>query len=316
MFDYKFKTLLAVYETGSFTKAAKLLALTQPAVSNQIKLIESELNIKIFYRDNGILTPTSEGKIVIKYARRALGLYEKMNTAIWDEKNHRKHISVGITHTAESNRIAEVLARYCEDHQDVRLTLITDSINNIYDRIKTYDISFAIVDGRISESSCNSILLDTDSLVLAVSNNSPLARKSMVTIEELKKERIILRLPDSGTRNLFVSHLESMNLSIDDFNIYLQVDNIATIKDLIRGDFGVSVLAKSTCMDEVRKGKLKILPIENLSMIRETNIIYPSDFEHIHLLQDIVKIYHHIEGQFEEAESYPATLGGNEHENY
>ena len=88
--------------------------------------------------------------------------------------------------------------------------------------------------------------------------------------------------------------MESINLSISDFNIYLQVDNIATIKDLIRGEFGVSVLAKSTCMDEVKKGKMKILPIENLSMIRETNIIYPKDFEHIRLLYDIVKIYHHL----------------------
>lgn len=299
MFDHKYQTLLTVCEQGSFTKAAKVLSLTQPAVSNQIKTIENELNVKLFYRDNGTLTLTSQGEIVTKYARRALGLYDKMNTAILDQKSHTKHISVGITHTAESNRIAQVLARYCEDHHEVQLTLITDSINNIYDRIKTYDIFFAIVDGNIPESSCNSILLDTDSLVLAVSNNNPLAKKSMVTIEELKKERIILRLPDSGTRNLFVSHLESMNLSIDDFNIYLQVDNIATIKDLIRNDFGVSVLAKSTCMDEVRKKKMRILPIENLSMIRETNIIYPADFEHIELLQDIVKIYHQVEGNTE-----------------
>lgn len=294
MFDHKFQTLLAICEYGSFTQAAKALSLTQPAVSNQIKAIENELDVKLFFRDNKALKLTVEGEIVTKYARRASGLYDKMKIAISDEKHHRKHISVGITHTAESNRIAEVLARYCEKHHEVQLTLITDSINNIYDRIKTYDISFAIVDGHITDANCNSILLDTDTLVLAVSNNSPLAKNSMVTIEDLKKERMILRLPDSGTRNLFVSHLESINLSISDFNIYLQVDNIATIKDLIRGEFGVSVLAKSTCMDEVKKGKMKILPIENLSMIRETNIIYPKDFEHIRLLHDIVKIYHHL----------------------
>ncbi|MDO4555430.1 MAG: LysR family transcriptional regulator [Lachnospiraceae bacterium] len=297
MFDHKFQTLVTVCETGSFTKAAKQLSLTQPAVSNQMKLIENELNIKLFFRDNGNLRLTSEGEIVAKYARRSMGLYEKMNTAILDEKTHSTHISVGITHTAESNRIAEVLARYCEQHHEIKLTLIADSIHNIYDRIKTYDISFAIVDGHLENSSCNSILLDTDALVLAVSNDSPLAGKSLVTIDELKNERMILRLPDSGTSNLFVSRLENLNLSIDDFNIYLQVDNIATIKDLIRGGFGVSVLAQSACMDEVRKGKMTILPIENLSMIRETNIIYPVDFEHIGLLQDIVKIYRRIEGQ-------------------
>ena len=52
-------------------------------------------------------------------------------------------------------------------------------------------------------------MLDTDSLILAVSNHNPLSKKSIVTLEELKKQRLILRLPDSATRNLFISHLET-----------------------------------------------------------------------------------------------------------
>ena len=84
---------------------------------------------------------------------------------------------------------------------------------------------------------------------------------------------MILRLPQSGTVNLLISSLESLNESIDEFNVILEVDNIATIKDLIRKNLGVSILPKSACMDEVRKGKLTILPIENMRMIRETNIV-------------------------------------------
>lgn len=52
----------------------------------------------------------------------------------------------------------------------------------------------------------------------------------MVTLNELKKERMILRLPDSNTRNLFVAHLESNNMSISDFNVVLEIDNMATNK--------------------------------------------------------------------------------------
>ena len=102
---------------------------------------------------------------------------------------------------------------------------------------------------------------------------------------------MILRLPNSGTRNLFVAHLESNNMSINDFNVILEVDNIATIKDLIRRDFGVSILAKSVCLDELKKGKIVPLPVENLSMMREINIAYPADFTQFDLLRDIVKSY-------------------------
>ncbi len=71
----------------------------------------------------------------------------------------------------------------------------------------------------------------------------------------------------------------------------MEVDNIATIKDLIRRDFGVSILAKSACLDEIKKKKLTALPVENLSMIRDVNIIYHNDFEHVNILQNIVKMY-------------------------
>ena len=108
---------------------------------------------------------------------------------------------------------------------------------------------------------------------------------------EKKKERMILRLPDSNTRNLFVAHLESNNMSISDFNVVLEIDNMATIKDLIRRDFGVSILARSVCLDELKKGKITVLPVENLSMMREINIAYHNDFTQFDVLHDIMKVY-------------------------
>ena len=71
----------------------------------------------------------------------------------------------------------------------------------------------------------------------------------------------------------------------------LEIDNIATIKDLIRRGFGVSVLARSACMDELSKKKMVALPIENLTMMREINLVYSRDFDHPELLRDIVRCY-------------------------
>ena len=92
----------------------------------------------------------------------------------------------------------------------------------------------------------------------------------------------------------FEAQLENIGESINDFDIMLEVDNIATIKDLIRKNLGVSILAKSACMDELMKGKLTILPIENLSMVRETNIVYHKDFDHNEILGSLMKIYREV----------------------
>ena len=147
------------------------------------------------------------------------------------------------------------------------------------------------MEGRAPEGDINALLLDTDYLVCVVSNQNPLAKKSMVTLNDLRKEKMIVRLPGSGTQNLFISHLESIGMSIDEFNVVLEVDNIATIKDLIRKDMGISILARSACMDELRKGKLTALPIENLSMVRQTNILYHKDFSHPEVLQALTRLY-------------------------
>lgn len=289
--DVKLITLLQVCELGNYTRAAEKLSLTQPAVSQHIKQLEREMNAAVFDRTGSKLRLTPEGKLIVQYAKRMVSLYDNLQRALVDRRHAIDRLRVGITHTTESNVVTEVLAKFSEQNDGMRMIIQTESIANLYEMLKTYKIDLAIVEGGMPDDSVKSIMLDTDYLVLAVSNDHPLARKNRVNLEELKKERMILRLPSSATRNLFQAHLESRNFSLDDYNVTLEVDSIATIKDLVRRNYGVSVLARSACMDEFRKGKITLLPIENLSMIREVNLLHLHTFQHTGILQDIVRIY-------------------------
>ena len=71
----------------------------------------------------------------------------------------------------------------------------------------------------------------------------------------------------------------------------LELDNIATIKDLIRRDFGVSILPRSVCLGELKKKSIAVLPVENLSMTREINIVYHHTFGYMDILQGIIRLY-------------------------
>lgn len=292
MMDARLQTLLKVSETRNFTKAAEQLSLTQPAVSQHIRQLEQELGTALLVRGEGALKITAEGEIAVKYARRIQTLYQNLEQSLIDERRNITRLSVGITHTAESNIMVEVLAKYSSLKQGCRITITSDTINNLYYKLKTYELDIVIVEGKIVDSNFNTVMLDTDSLILAVSKENPLAKQNIVTLEALKREKLILRLPDSNTRNLFASHLESNNVSLDEFNVTLEVDNVATIKDLVRRNFGVSILPRSTFAPEIRKGKMAGLPIENLSMTREINMVYHKDFEHTDILQEITKIYY------------------------
>lgn len=291
MVDQKYYSLLKVAEMNSITKAATALSLTQPAVSQHIQYLEKELDVHIFERTNNGLRITREGEIVLHYAKCMLSLEENLRNEILDSRQSITTLRVGITHTAESNAIAETFARYAQTHEGIKIKLITDANANLYEMLHNYALDLAIVEGRIADPSLRYLLLDTDCIVLAVAPDHPLAKRDTVSIEELKREKMILRLPDSSTRNQFIASLESRNLSISDFNVILEIDNIATIKDMIRRGIGVSVLAKSACQDELRKHKISVLTIESLSMIREINVAYSCEFEHMDILHDIISSY-------------------------
>lgn len=291
MISPKLQTLLAVDECRNFTRAAQMLSLTQPAVSHHISQLESEFGVTLFIRGKGELKPTAEGDIVIKYARRMVALYEKMRADLADADRRIATLRVGITHTAESNITAEVLAKCSGETDGFSITIITDTIKNLYNKLGNYEIDLAIVEGNTSDRSFSSLVLDTDYLVCVMAPDHPLAHNAMITLEQLRKQRMILRLPTSATRILFDSTLRSLNDSPESYNIVMEVDNIATIKDLVRKDLGVSVLAKSACAREIRKGQLIALPIENLSMVRETRIVYNKDFTNSDVLQEIMRVY-------------------------
>ena len=291
MLDIKTHTLLAVAEYQNFTKAARSLSLTQPAVSHHISQLESELNAQLIIRGRGGLKLTPQGEIAVKYAKRLKAICQDLSAELENSERSLTKLRVGITHTSESNITIEALARFGSQNDKLSITIITDTIKNLYDMLGSYEIDLAIVEGPYSAADFRSLMLDTDYLVCVMSVSSPLAKNAMVTLSQLKNQRMILRLPTSATRILFESTLSSINDSINNFNIILEVDNIATIKDLIRKDLGVSILPKSACMDELRKGKIAALPIENLSMARETRLVYNTDFTHTEILQELTKTY-------------------------
>lgn len=291
MADQRIRSFLKVYETGNFTKAADSLALTQPAVSKHIKSLEDEFGVELFVRSHNQLHATPEGKLVAKYARKMLQLEHNMRKDLNNSKKQLSGISVGITHTAESNASAEALAAFAMAHENMKVKIISDTTDKLCGMLKDYRLDLAVIEGRISDPSLESVVLDTDCLVLAVPPEHPLADKPFITVEELKRETLIIRSRHSGTRNMFVSSLEARNMHLDEFSILMELDNIATIKDLIRRGFGVSVLPRSTCEDEWKKGKIYLLPIEGLGMIREMNLVYRKDWDRPGILSEIAEYY-------------------------
>lgn len=291
LYETKIQTLLTVAECRNYTRAAERMSLTQPAVSHQIRQLEEEIGAPLFVHAKNGLELTAQGKIVVRYARRYRALNEKMMQELKNAERCLTTLRVGITHTSESNLTAQVLAKYCTNHSDNNIIIFTDTQENLYDMLTNYEIDIAFVEKVYQNQKFASLMLGTDCLVCAMAPENDLASKPFVTLGDLRSQNLILRLPTSATRSLFESSLESRNDSIRNYRVTMEVDNIATIKDLIRLNYGVSILPRSACMDEIRKGKIIALPVENMSMVREMHIVYNQSFSHPEILEEIVSLY-------------------------
>lgn len=292
MLNNKLYTFLEVALSGSVSVAAKKLNLTQPAVSQQIRSLEQEFGTKLYVRSEKGIILTATGEIAFKYANRIANLYNSMQEEIKTAKSQSRKLVIGVTQTIEFSIVSEILAEFCTRNKGTHIKIISDTINNLYTKLKLYEVDLIIVNGNASlDNSYNRILLSTDYLVYVVGKNDPLANKSMISMSKLREQSLILRTKGSSTRELFEACLESLNDNILNYNVIMEVDNIATIKSLVANGFGSSVLSHSVCTQEIKKGKLVVVPIENLSIVREINIVYHKDFEYTDQIDEIRSIY-------------------------
>ena len=297
LLDDKLETFIAVCEVKNFTKAGEMLGLTQPAVSQHIKKLEEALDTQIFLRKKGEITLSQEGEIALLYAKRMHALQDKMRDKIKSAKANIRKIRIGITHTQESGYMIEALSKMALAYENLNITFITDTIKNLYAMLENFELDVLIIEEKPSNPDFNFMVLDTDMLTCMVSSQNPLAQKQAITLNELKKQHLILRLPTSATRVKFASSLEAIGESIDNFDVVIEVDSIATIKNLVKKDIGVSILSKGACVKELQKKSLVALPIENLSMTRETTIVYHKTFNHVEIIERIAAAYHDIARQ-------------------
>lgn len=290
--DTKLLSFISLCDTKSFTATAKELNLTQPAVSQHIKALEQEYDVKLLTREGNEIHLTQAGEIMLKYALRIKSLYNDLNRRIEDNKKYAKSLTVGITHTAESNVAPEIFAYYSSENSGSHIKIVSDTIKNLYDKLANYQIDMAIIEGNITNKKFSSVLLGTDSLVAVISPSNPLSEKKVITINDLRKERLVLRNFESGTTSLFINELNRLKLSIDDFKVFLEIDSVSSIKDLVSKNLGVSILPMSACKREVKQKQLLTLPIENMNLSRETSLLFIEGNVDREVLEDITSIYH------------------------
>lgn len=292
MLDIKLETLLAVHREKNFTKAANSLNLTQPAVSNHIHLLEKEIGHPLCIRTQGELSFTPEGEIATRYAVQLKDIYKDMCLEIRKKQKYPTHLKIGITRAIENNYIlVHTIGQYINENPQLNIAIISRPIQQLYDMLKHYELDFVVADAIPEESPFACRSLDQDTMVCLISRSNPLSHKDFITLEELKKERMVMWSPSSANRLLIESSLNDIGESIQNFNIILETDSTTNIKHLVAKDVGVAILPRS-----IFSGTKKYagIPIKDLSIARDISLIYRKNYSHVSIVEQFYELYKSI----------------------
>ena len=157
-YDQRYSGLLTVYRLRSFAAAAVELSLTASAVSKQIRSLESDLGRPLFIRSGSRLIPTRACEAIVPFAEKIDALCVRMQQELASTDRSVRHLVVGVTPSAESSAISQVLTRYASEHNDTQITIVSEGSAALHDMLQAGAIDLAVVDGGFSADGFNSIL--------------------------------------------------------------------------------------------------------------------------------------------------------------
>lgn len=277
MIDFRLKTFIDLCETKSYTKTAKRLCITQPAVSQHIKYIESKYNIKLFDYIGKNLTLTKLGKDFLNNILKLKTMSLSIENDLKNSKCISKSLSFGATRSIGEFVMPNIIKNYLKDCPNANLSMVVDNTKTLLDMLKKGVLEFCFIEGHFNKADYETHLFSYEDFIFIASPKNHLAKKSNLSIEDLFGENLILREQGSGSRDIFELWLYEQNYSNKNFNSLLQVGNINLIKDLVKNNFGISIIYKVAVMDELEKNELIMLDINSMKLSHEFNFIYLKD---------------------------------------
>jgi len=268
------RVFVAVAQTLNYSKAGEALHISQPTVSVQVKKLEEELGIDLFEQIGKKIYLTEAGQTLYTYAKKIFGLADIAKEAIEDLRGLNKGtISVGASTTAGIYILPQISKSFEHQNQGVEINLTIYNSQVIQDMVLTNQLEYAIIgDGvGIIPSDLYMLPICNDELVAVVSPEHPLARVRSIAIEDLLKQRLVLRQKGSSTRDILEERAGRLGLEL---KASMQFNCVEAIKKAVEAKLGVSIVTKHAIASELKSGTLTVVNVIGIDLKRKLNLIY------------------------------------------
>lgn len=277
MADRRLQVFYTVAKQLSFTKAADILFMTQPAVTFQVKQLEEHFNTRLFERSHGKITLTPAGDLVLSYAERILGMSAEMETRVGEITGAVSgSLLVGASTTIAEFMLPRILGEFKSRYPQVQARLTVANSETIENRVADHALDIGLIESPSHLLSLHTEVCCEDELVMICSPKHSLAGNASVAPQQLAELPYVSREPGSGTREFADQYFKRAGIAPEDLNIVLELGSPEALKGVVETGLGYGIVSRATAVKEQKLGTLLVIPLKP-RLIRIMSVVYPKE---------------------------------------
>ncbi|HEU4637059.1 MAG TPA: LysR family transcriptional regulator [Edaphobacter sp.] len=290
------ETFLAVAEERSFSRAASRLHRTQPAVSQAIAKLESEIGEVLFDRSSRDGTLTDAGEVLREYAAKMLNLRSEAAGALSELRSlHRGRLNLAANEYT-SLYLLPLLDEFRRQNPRIKLAVQRTLASRISDEVLMHSVEFGVLSFRPDDSQIRSIVVYRDELALVVNPRHPLAEAGKVSIRQLGAQNFIAHNIPSPQRQKVIQTFKKHKTPLQ---MGVELPSLEAIKRFVEMGNGVALVPRLTAVPELKAGALVMLEVPELQTERRLRLVYRKQANLSHAAMAFLKV----------VESYAASQG-------
>jgi DNA-binding transcriptional LysR family regulator len=265
------EVFLSVAQEKSFSRAAESLHRTQPAVSQAIRRLETELGEALFDRSSKDGTLTAAGRVLFDFAQQMMNLRQHAHSAIRELRDlHRGKLSLGANEYTVMC-LLPLIPIFRARHPHVKIEVKRSLASRIPGEILGRDVEIGVVSFKPVDQAIKSVPIAMDELALVVAPDHPLAAKKIVSVRELGAESFIAHNVASPYREKVVKTFEKQRTPL---NISMEMPTLEAIKRLVEKGLGVALIPRLAAQTEIARKQLAGLAVKEMRLERRVHLIY------------------------------------------
>jgi DNA-binding transcriptional LysR family regulator len=285
MADRRLQVFHTVGKQLSFTKAAELLFMTQPAVTFQVKQLEEHFNTRLFERSHGKITLTAAGDLALEYAERILNLSQEMDMRVGEMTGQVSGpLLIGASTTIAEYLLPRMLGEFKSLYPEVQARLTVANSETVENKVSDHVLDIGLIEAPSHHPALTTKICCDDELVVICSPKHEFAKLEHVVPHQLTEQPYVSREPGSGTREVVDDYFRKNGLLPEDINVVMEMGSLEAIKGAVEAGLGVAVISSSTVAKELKLGDLVAVPLKP-RLFRQLSLVYAQEKFRSRLLQ-------------------------------